>query len=161
MSVRETIQRKPKLMGLIAVLVIMLAGVVIARQMNAPKVGLPPAQIWYTEDDGLTWFADRADLITPFDHQGKQAVRAVLFTCDGGNTSFLGYLQRYTPGAQERSDKAKAEGKPFHELARQIKPARTAESQWTSSDSPMGMKIQRVTCPGGGVDHIEAWFPGR
>jgi hypothetical protein len=34
----------------------------------------------YTDDDGKTWFVDSAYKVVPFDHDGNQAFRALVFT---------------------------------------------------------------------------------
>lgn len=54
-----------------------------------------PSFAWYTVDDGRTRFADDVERNPPFEHDGKQAVRLHLFSCDGGKTTFVGYLQKF------------------------------------------------------------------
>jgi hypothetical protein len=54
----------------------------------------PPAFAWYTVDDGKSWFQDDFERIPPFQHEGKPAVRLHLYSCDGGKTTFVGYLQK-------------------------------------------------------------------
>lgn len=53
--------------------------------------------IFITTDDGKTYFRDTSGQLAPFDYRGKTAVKAKVFTVDGGMTSFVGYLERYTP----------------------------------------------------------------
>ena len=53
-----------------------------------------PTHAWYTCDDGKTRFEDSAERVPPFEHEGRQAVRLHLFSCDGGKTTFVGYLQK-------------------------------------------------------------------
>jgi hypothetical protein len=64
------------------------------------------AAAWYSDDDGKTWFAgDQHKVIPPFDHNGKTAYRAYLFSSNGGKDAFVGYLERYTPeGAKMLAD---------------------------------------------------------
>jgi hypothetical protein len=54
----------------------------------------PPIFAWYSVDNGATWFQDSAERIPPFEHEGKQAVRLHLYSCDDGKTTFVGYLQK-------------------------------------------------------------------
>jgi hypothetical protein len=44
------------------------------------------------------------DHLTPFDHDGKLACQAIVFSTDGGKTKFAGYLLRINPGAKARID---------------------------------------------------------
>jgi len=68
---------------------------------------------FFSDDDGKHWFVDAADKTPPFDHNGKTAYRARLFTSDGGKTQFVGYLERYTPEAIKKIEAAKrGEGEP-------------------------------------------------
>ena len=53
-----------------------------------------PRRAFYTVDDGKSWFADDAEKLPPFEHDGKPAVRVHLFRCDGGTTPFVGYLRQ-------------------------------------------------------------------
>ena len=65
-------------------------------------------QSWYTDDDGKTWYADDKSLSPPIDHNGKTAVRAYVFSCDGGKHEFVGYLERYTPDARQAIEQARS-----------------------------------------------------
>src|SRR3954470_798778 len=55
------------------------------------------AQSWFTADDGKTWFADDLNKLPPFEKNGRTVSRVYLFSCDGGKTVFVGYLERFTP----------------------------------------------------------------
>jgi hypothetical protein len=52
-------------------------------------------QSFFTADDGKTWFAEDASKLTPFDHDGKEAVRAHVFV--SGGKKWVAYLERCTP----------------------------------------------------------------
>ena len=108
MGVRETVDRnKPVAVGV--TLVLLVAGVVLIyfnSQSNSTTTMLGPRS-FFSDDDGKTWFVDAADKTPPFDHNGKTAHRARLFTSDGGKTQFVGYLERYTPESIKRLEAAK------------------------------------------------------
>ena len=53
---------------------------------------------YFSDDDGKSFFADARTKRTPFDHGGKQAVRAIVY--EAGGTRFVNYLQRDTPEGQ-------------------------------------------------------------
>jgi hypothetical protein len=57
---------------------------------------------FYSDDDGASYFEDSNQLVPPFDHGGKLAYRAHVFTYDGGKTKWVGYLEGYTSEARPR-----------------------------------------------------------
>jgi hypothetical protein len=57
--------------------------------------------VYYTTDDGQTWFADGAEKIPPYDHTGSPAVRCYVFKTSTG-TQFAGYLEAYTKQMQNQ-----------------------------------------------------------
>lgn len=59
-------------------------------------------KVYCTTDDGATTFVAPMSQVPPFDHEGKIAVRAWVYSCDGGKTKFVGYLERFTPQAKKR-----------------------------------------------------------
>ena len=59
-----------------------------------PRLGSGKA--FYSIDDGKSYFVEDSAKIAPFDHEGKQAVQAMVYTADGGKTRFVGYLMRFS-----------------------------------------------------------------
>ncbi|HEY7116231.1 MAG TPA: hypothetical protein VH475_06585 [Tepidisphaeraceae bacterium] len=55
------------------------------------------AVLYFTTDEGKTWFALESSNRPPFVHDGKPAVRAHVFSCDGGKTMFVGYMSKFSP----------------------------------------------------------------
>ncbi len=78
-------------------------------QSRGPQI---PTQAYYSVDDGQTFFADDINLVPPFEKDGKMAVRAHVFTCDGGKTPFVAYLERYTPEAKGKIEAMKEGADP-------------------------------------------------
>lgn len=68
-------------------------------------------QVFYSDDDGQTWFADSTFKVAPFDHNGKPADIAEIYTYDDGKKQFCAYLARYTPDAKAQLEKALADAK--------------------------------------------------
>ena len=105
MSLRETIREQKTWAALGGILLLGTAVVLIRLQFNDSEPGGATAPIssraFFTVDDGNTWFIDSSKRIPPFDQGGSVAVRAYVFTCDGGKTKFTGYLERYTPKAKQ------------------------------------------------------------
>lgn len=105
---------------------------------------------FFTVDDGQTTFVDRADRLAPFEHQGRQAVEARRFTADGGKTSFVGYLVRYTDDGKRRlQDLRRAGGRPTMDgaILREVEVKRPGEPKWVRQADPAGMAIVTVTAP--------------
>ena len=115
--------------------------------------------LFFTTDDGATTFTAPANMLPPFDHKGKEAVQAVMFSTDGGKTKFVGYLERYTVEAKKQMEKPAVDAsKPG---ARMVMTAPTSgfaltevkkpgDKAWVSKSSVAGVAITRVTPPAGG-----------
>jgi hypothetical protein len=124
-------------------------------------------QLYYTTDDGATTFAAPANLIPPFDHNGKQAVRAVVFSGDGGRTTFVGYLQRYSAAAKQQMEAAKQAPKPGGKMVMSapkqnvamIEVKKPGDKNWVDQSSPAGVAVTRVTAPAGGAGTPEIVTP--
>jgi hypothetical protein len=107
--------------------------------------------MWYTTDDGKTFFADDADRISPFEHNGKQAYRCYVWTCDGGKTKFVSHLERHKPSiwrARQAEGRVRPEDltmSPFD-----VKPPLSGEGGWMDFSSPGGERIRTPRCPSGG-----------
>jgi hypothetical protein len=85
------------------------------------RIPLPPRpaadKAFYTIDDGRTWFVDSIYKTPPFDHEGKTAVRAMVYSYDNGRYQFCPFVQRYTSDIKKTLDDAIAQaliaGKPL------------------------------------------------
>jgi hypothetical protein len=108
MEVRKAIQGKPIFGVGIAVVMLLLAGVIIAREYW-PEKKPDASKAYLTDDDGKTWYAGSAYSVPPLDHNGNTAVFAEVFTYAGGSKQFCGYLQEYTPDAKKQLDASIAE----------------------------------------------------
>ena len=107
MGVRESIERHRGWAAGIAAVGILAAAVFAFRaSASSPVTAAKAAQGYYTVDDGASFFEAPADLVPPFEHHGKTAVRAAVFTCDGGTTKFVGYLERYPATAKQQIEAA-------------------------------------------------------
>jgi len=147
------------MVGAGAAAVVVLVGLIAWRASATPSApaAAAEAQDFYSVDDGATYFTAPVDLVPPFDWKGKQAVRAAVFTCDGGATRFVGYLERYTPAAKKQVETArqrlkagaKDSGPPTMALGgvEVRKPGK--EGAWTSRMTPAAGQILQVKCPGG------------
>lgn len=113
------------------------------------------AQAFYTSDDGVTWFKDSAARVPPYQHEGKTANQAVLFTADGGKTQFVGYLQRYTVDVKKRLDAKPGSVIPSIVSYEVKKP--NSNGMWISKNTREGMTL--ANAPAGVGKRVEIVSP--
>ena len=108
---------------------------------------------WYTIDDGKTVFADKRPPSQPFQKDGKDAIMALMFTCDNDKTRFCGYLIKKAP-PPARAGGARAASPDQGLLINYIK--KPGDTEWVP-DTSYGKwnAIQNgVKCPQGGGEPI-------
>ena len=92
----------------VAVVIFLVAGTVAFFSLRpTPKVIIDNA--YYTDDEGKSYFTDTIYRVPPFDHDGKTAVRAMVFTYDNGNKEYVAYEMRYTDEWKKKLDAACAQ----------------------------------------------------
>jgi len=155
MSIREAISKRPGIVAAFALLAIGAAGY-FATRSDLVRPQRIEANAFFTTDDGHSTFVAPAAQLPPFDHGGRPAYRACVFTCDGGATTFVGYLQRYTPAAKQRLEQALAEREsgtshmPVSVRAGESEVKRPGQGDsWVSVNDPVGVQIVNVTGPHG------------
>lgn len=155
---------------LIALILLIAAGAIALLVWELwPEPHNPrPTRAYYTADDGKTLFADDAERLPPFDHDGKPAVRAMVYSCDGGKTRFVGYLQKLPEDAlQEANQKAVAAGRDPKDIDDDeiaLKSGWLAkkppERDWVNSkDHDRYAQTIKVACPDGRDGSPEQVFP--
>jgi hypothetical protein len=137
--------------------VVLLAVGFMAYQIWGGTTKPPPvAAAYFTVDDGATYFPGDPGQLAPFQHEGKEAVRAYVFDC-GGKRS-VGYLERYTPAAHKvLSTPVQSKGGPPGNLGQIIEAGRNGrelkrpgDAKWVSSaDAAQAKRIIDVRCPDG------------
>jgi hypothetical protein len=158
-GVREALD-KHKTAAVASAVVALLAMAVFAWRSTSLPAGAAAAeaaQSFYSTDDGATFFPAAADLIPPVQVNGKTACRAIVFTCDGGKTKFVGYLERYSPAAKaqleaardamKRGDKNAAPAGPAAGDVEVKKPG--GGNRWVSRRGPAAADDLKVTPPPG------------
>jgi hypothetical protein len=135
--------------------VILLVVVYIGYWMwtsGSPPAVVTPNKIYFTDDDGKTWFADDRSKLPPFDHAGKPAVVAHVYKC--GDKTFVAFLERLTAEAKAG---AKNSGTQGGSETIEIKKPLTA-GPWVKVNDPRAMGVQIVRCADGTTSPIEI-FP--
>lgn len=118
---------------------------------------------YYTTDDGANYFADDINKVAPFPKDGKQALRAHVFSCDG-KPRFVGYVERQTPRAQSDIAALPGKGAAVQITAvlgqdREVKLPKKGDKDWTDPSKPDFAKIVDVKCPDAKAEAIEEVFP--
>ena len=99
MSFRDSLNQKPAVSAGVLALLLGTAGWLIYGSVRGSSLAHGDKE-FYSTDEGATSFVDRATREPPFDHNGAEAVRVHYFTCDGGKTRFVGWLEKYSPEAK-------------------------------------------------------------
>jgi hypothetical protein len=168
MKIRKALEGKP-IMGIaLGVVLLALAGLILARQLwPAKRANL--SQAYYSDDDGRTWFEDSVYRVPPFDHDGKTAVFAEVYTYDNGSKEFCAYLAKYTPAAKARLEQAlsaaEKAGQPPNSVALYRDATFMGEAMlvkkpgsgndWVSYSDPRSIDVRSVHAPDGtAVDQV-------
>src|SRR5579862_2306749 len=88
MGVREKINEKPAYAVATAIVALIVLGLFMYLHLRDDTTGIV-SRMYYSDDDGKTYFADSTSRIFPFDHNGKPAYRAYVF--QGSGQPFVAY----------------------------------------------------------------------
>lgn len=104
MGLRETMNQKPGITtGVTIGIIVLFVGLIWYSGSGGTRGSTSASQgrqAYFTDDDGVTTFADDALKVPPFDHNGKQAVRARVFKL--GDKPVVNHLERYTPDGKKK-----------------------------------------------------------
>ena len=158
MGVRDEINRKPAIAGgAVLGIVLLLIGIMVVQLKGHKAATISGDKMYYTADDGRTWFADAVEKVPPFDHGGSQAVRCYIYKTSG-SAPFVGYLETYT---QPVHDQLAGITKSFAPAdvwsATLVK--RPGDAKWVPEMSQAGQKIVNVKSPDGSAEPPQPVLP--
>src|SRR5687767_2003452 len=104
-GIRQRMGEKKSAGAALGVGLILVAAIALAVQ-HMPEKKADLNQAFFTTNDGATWFPDSAYRVAPFDHEGKEAVIAQVYSYDGGKKQFCAYVAKYTPEARQKLEPA-------------------------------------------------------
>ena len=168
MGIRQTLNEKKNLTIAVTSVVILLTIIIIIWELmpSRPQVASGPRQEFYSDDEGQTFFADEADKVTPFDHNGKPAVRAFVYRC-GSGAPFVVYLQRYTVDGKKKAEAMKQKGisprrmvSNANTMSEVKKPGNQPWVKWSPTTASAWATIMRPVCPDGSSTPIPV-LPGQ
>jgi hypothetical protein len=154
-GVRETLNKK-KGVAMTAAAVVLCASVALIAWESIGGGQKKITKAYYTVDDGKTWFADDADKIPPFDHNGQQACRVEVFKSADGK-EFVGIIERYTDAVRDRLVELRAKP-PAEQNQIEIgvvanagfEVKRPGDTNWVARNSRQGVAMMDVEAPDGG-----------
>jgi hypothetical protein len=141
MTVRQALNSHPFVAASVAILILVFLALLAIHGSRDPG---SDQLAFYTTDDGATLFTDDWMKVPPFDHDGKVAVKALVFTCNNGQTHFVQYLYKYSDQAKQQIEALHTR---FPMTPGLIK--RPGDSQWISESDPKAGRIVAPKCPDG------------
>jgi len=172
-GLREMMNQNPLVVIGIAAAIVLLAVVWSAMALfgggGGSSGGGDFSRAYFTTDDGATYFEDDVNKLPPFDKDGKPAVRAHVFTCNGGRDKFIGYIERLQPEAKTKIDTLSKDPKSMENMMSrnaimmtglEAKKPRDPAAKWISpTKGPEFAMVTNVVCPDGKGTDLEAVIP--
>ena len=153
MGIRETLNQNPRLTtGLtIGIIVIVLGFLAWQIWGGTPTGGSggTASKRWFSDDDGKTYFADDYKKVGPIQHNGKEAVEAVVYKCDG--KAFVNHLIRYTPEGKKKMEgilngKGPADPSVVGGIDTDIEVKSPGDKEWIKATSPRAIDVRKPKC---------------
>jgi hypothetical protein len=140
-NIRQKLEQHQLPVIAVAIAIIVGALVLIFVQQRGASTPMK-TQVFFTVDDGATLFTDDSTTQPPFDYNGKQAVRAFAYTCDGGSHRFVQYLMKFRNATIQRPGMT-----PQQSATPMVK--KPGQSAWIDLSSPKALAIYLPVCPAG------------
>jgi hypothetical protein len=149
MSLRDVMNKNPIVAIGATAAVVVLALVFIVMQMKSPEVAKPASGLYFSVDDGKTFFTGETGKIAPFDYNGQPAVRAHVFEINGAKK--VGYLEKFSDAGKARAEKAIARKRfMVDDFENDILIKKPGDKKWTARNDPdRAGAIMSVTGPDG------------
>jgi hypothetical protein len=178
MMIREKLDKHTNLVSAVMILISIAAICVAWTQMRGNSAHFVPGPNYYTTDDSspaaalAAMFKDDSTKIPPFDHNGKPAYRAYVFTADGGRTKWIAYLERLSDEGQKRMNDINS-GKAGNDpgmiaqakeavLRTQMEIKKPGETEWVSEvqSNPDMARVRKLIPPDGqSLSDVQSVFP--
>ena len=171
MGIRQKINENPAATTAITGGIILLAVLFIMWQAcGGSGGGTVNTKSFFSADDGKTWFIDESTNIPPYKTKdGRDAVRAQIFTCDDGKTKFCGYLEAYAPQDKmmlEQMAKNQGKGAPASYMGYtgqpMVKKPGAPPTMWiplAPQTTAAYQQVVQVRCPDGSTNNLTRVFP--
>jgi hypothetical protein len=160
LGIRETINKKPAHVAVIAGTAIIITFSLITCNFIPPSVDRSTIERgFFTTDEGATFFEAELSNIPPFTHEGREALRAHVYRCVSQKHDFVLYLEKYEPQTKLRLEKLAKEQPVFTIFAegragKRLKKPGAPQNVWRDEDS--FMRLLGMSCPehGGPIEPV-------
>ena len=162
MEIRRVLDENPSIATISTISVIVIALIAIFFEIKGKSKPSAPTQAYYTVDDGASYFADDVNLVPPYMHDGKEAVRAQVLKGATGKP-FVVYLVRISTRAHSKLEKLVAEKGGSPEALTddrrdiEVKPPLALNAKWVPIDS--SGSVTDVHPPAGVTGPLETLIP--
>jgi hypothetical protein len=159
MGIREALNKNKKVAAGVTVSLLAAAGALgYYLSRSGDEVATTQEHVYFTVDDGKTWFVGNADQLYPFDHEGKTAYRVQLYKCGKDGQPVAVYLQRIADKALQEAQAAQAAGKKREEIEMiweaRLEVKAPGGSQWVPVRGRAGEAVTTPKCPPGTTPFI-------
>jgi len=147
MQLKEQLTSKKTRSILIGVILLGCAGLLIAYETGATRLG-GPGKMFVSCDDGATFETDSIKQFPPYTSDGKDYVRAFVF--NDGSKQFVGYLMKFSDDTRQRlmtaQDKLGAAVVNCDSTGKgcEVFVKRPGEHDWSPLSSPKGLEIESI-----------------
>jgi hypothetical protein len=143
--------------GVIVGVIVILVGIIILQLRANHESTASGDKMFYSSDDGRTWFADAVEKIPPFDHEGEPAVRCYVFKTSS-SAPFVGYMETYTQALHDQLAGLTKSPAPIDPWSATLV-KRPGDANWVLEMSPPGQRIVNVRAPGGSAEQPQPVLP--
>jgi hypothetical protein len=113
--VREYLEKHPQIGTVFGIILLLVGGFVVVRHLTSSTRTEPTTNFYFTADDGKSKVGMPFGTVPSALVEGKEYVSVFLFSKDGGKSSEIGFLQKYSPEAKKKIEDAIAKGSAFSE----------------------------------------------
>jgi len=149
MSVREALEQHKRWIGVASVVVIVACLIAARQTLRGEALSDAVTRVYFSDDDGKTYFADGIEKGVEFLHDGKQAYRAYVYRCESGKP-FVAYLGRHSssPSATRTPPDPRFPGKQ-EAGSGETEIKKPGDEKWVPLTGTNALAILRSLCPAG------------
>ena len=150
MGIRDIIEKQKRWFVPIVAAGIVVSFYSIWQSARSGELSEVVSRVYFSDDDGKTYFVEDIAKDYSFDHDGKPAYRAFVYKC-ASSSPFVGFLGRRTEGPKRPSPDARY-ATDSHSAPLEIK--KPGDSKWFLFTSHEGNAIIKNLCTDGSPEAV-------